>query len=1197
MKKRIHKNDEGPDKSLEGSEISKNFTHEDFSWLVESESKTGSYHEPEYGDLSVLNTDRTILESVGKELLFDIVSDYNNLLETSSAVYEKNGDYALGIFSSSWCRFMDKASRNLCETDSNKKALDCGKWHCHESCWKDASLESIKQNKEIDIECSGGIRLFALPIIAENEIVGSINFGYGNPPREKEKLKELANKYRVSYSELVELSESYTARPLFIIELAKKRLRSSARLIGEMVSRQRAQDQLKISEDRYRRLIENSPQISYIFSNTKGAIFWSSGIKSILGYEPEQLLNDPFLWINSIYPEDRKPIEENLKLDKIKEGEVFNYRIYDKDKNLHWFKDTIFKLTRKENEIVYEGFIIDETDAVTRNKELQLALLSIESSNTSVVWTKMNGELIYANEMAYKSLGYSKEEFFKLKTGDYDLHWNEYGQENLYYPELREKDFFVVESEFKKKNGSVFPVKITTHLIKHGDEELLYAYIEDLSEQKSRENRIKQSEAEMRFLADSALKLLEMRQLDEIYDYVSDTLFHLQNENVILTFSEFEDSTDQWTVKKIRGLKLLQNITSLLGIKLEGMTGHLSKSGLTRQLAEGKLTRLTDDVSSLSNGKISSKAGKAFKDLFGFKDIHSISMRYQEGLFGNFTIIRSKQSGELKTNLIEAFVSQASIFISKLITAKELEESQTTLKNLIANLQGVVYRCKNDDDWTMEYLNDGIQNLSDYTRDELLKNKILSFNDLIHPDDRQRVKSEINEALNTGDSFTIEYRIITKSEKIKWVFEKGLGIKGENGEYTRLEGFITDVTGLRENQERIREQLEKIQEINSDLKRAKEQAEESDKLKSAFLANMSHEIRTPMNAILGFSEILGTKDLNPEKKERFILNITHSGEQLLRIIDDIIDISKIESNQLSLNLKNCDIDKSIREVLENLENSKIRKLKPKLELKFVPNKKLNKLSFETDNTRFRQILYNLISNAIKFTETGEVEIGYKVVYYELDSFLQFYIKDTGIGIGEENLDKIFKRFTQVDNSGIREGTGLGLSITKAIVELLQGRIWVESALNKGSAFYFELPFKLQDGEEKMQDNSTGLKKKDFEGIIIYIAEDDLSSYLLLEEYLEDTGAVIKRALNGLKLVEMIKTETPDVILLDINMPVMNGYQVIEKIRESHPRLPVIAQTAYAMQNEKKAILAAGCNGYISKPIKKPDLIKQISIVL
>ena len=196
-----------------------------------------------------------------------------------------------------------------------------------------------------------------------------------------------------------------------------------------------------------------------------------------------------------------------------------------------------------------------------------------------------------------------------------------------------------------------------------------------------------------------------------------------------------------------------------------------------------------------------------------------------------------------------------------------------------------------------------------------------------------------------------------------------------------------------------------------------------------------------------------------------------------------------------------------------------------------------------------------------------------------------------------NLDKIFKRFTQVDNSGIREGTGLGLSITKAIVELLQGRIWVESALNKGSAFYFEVPFKLQDGEEKMQDNSTGLKKKDFEGIIIYIAEDDLSSYLLLEEYLEDTGAVIKHALNGLKLVEMIKTETPDVILLDINMPVMNGYQVIEKIRESHPRLPVIAQTAYAMQNEKKAILAAGCNGYISKPIKKPDLIKQISIVL
>lgn len=192
---------------------------------------------PNYGDLSDLNTNRLILDSVGSELLNEIAYDYLGLLDTSSAIYEKNGDYALGIFASGWCRFMDQASRDLCNTEDNNEALSCGKWLCHESCWNEASLPAIESGKPIDIECQGGIRLYALPIKAGNEIIGAINFGYGDPPKDQNKLIELSEKYKVSVDKLIEKSKEYETRPPYIIETAKKRLQSSAQLIGEIVNR------------------------------------------------------------------------------------------------------------------------------------------------------------------------------------------------------------------------------------------------------------------------------------------------------------------------------------------------------------------------------------------------------------------------------------------------------------------------------------------------------------------------------------------------------------------------------------------------------------------------------------------------------------------------------------------------------------------------------------------------------------------------------------------------------------------------------------------------------------------------------------------------------------------------------------------------------------------------------------------------
>lgn len=232
-------------------------------WMLSKKSAAETkYPVPSYGDLSELNSSRLILDSVGKNVLQEIANDFLSLLETSAAIYEKNGDYALGIFASGWCRFMDRASRELCNTEDNRAALQCGKWVCHESCWNEASLPAIESGQPVDIECQGGVRLYAVPIVAGEEIIGAINFGYGDPPRDEKKLNELAEKYRIPLDKLLKKAKEYETRPYYIVETAKDRLKTSAKLIGEIVSRKITQKEiLKLNRELEQRVIERTAQL------------------------------------------------------------------------------------------------------------------------------------------------------------------------------------------------------------------------------------------------------------------------------------------------------------------------------------------------------------------------------------------------------------------------------------------------------------------------------------------------------------------------------------------------------------------------------------------------------------------------------------------------------------------------------------------------------------------------------------------------------------------------------------------------------------------------------------------------------------------------------------------------------------------------------------------------------------------------
>jgi PAS domain S-box-containing protein len=271
-------------------------------------------HGQPYGDLVELNTCRKVLDAAGQDVLADIANDYLDLLGTSSAIYEADGGYALGIFTSGWCRLLDDASRRLCNTEDNKAALECGKWLCHESCWTDVSKRSIETGQPVDRECSGGIRLYAVPIRAAGEVVGSINFGYGSPPQEPVKLQEIADKYAVEVERLREEAKAYETRPAFVIEVAKRILTTSANLIGRIVEVRRAEEAAQESEGLLKELLAASSTVIYRCepSGDYPATFISTNIVKQTGYRPEDFTRNPSFWSEHIHPDDRPRVFADL---------------------------------------------------------------------------------------------------------------------------------------------------------------------------------------------------------------------------------------------------------------------------------------------------------------------------------------------------------------------------------------------------------------------------------------------------------------------------------------------------------------------------------------------------------------------------------------------------------------------------------------------------------------------------------------------------------------------------------------------------------------------------------------------------------------------------------------------------------------------------------------------------------------------
>ncbi|QIA07321.1 hybrid sensor histidine kinase/response regulator [Draconibacterium halophilum] len=754
---------------------------------------------------------------------------------------------------------------------------------------------------------------------------------------------------------------------------------------------------------------------------------------------------------------------------------------------------------------------------------------------------------------------------------------------------------------------------------------------------------------------------------------------------------------------------------------------------------------------------------------------------------------------------------------------EEIKKNKEKLNRLLDNLPGVAYNCKNDSSWSMNFMSEGSYQLFGYHPNELTAGGSINYDDIIHPDDRDDIRNTIQKAINTKGSFELEYRIITKQNEFKWVWERGKAVY--NNDEILLEGFISDITrrkkleqtnemlskavesssasilitdangkieyvnpyfernsgyrkkevigktpnilssgkhdnlfyknlwdtiqsgqiwkgelknkkkngksyweqanispifdksgqitqfvavkeditekrrtvkalkmakqraeqnekrfkalhnasfggiaihdkgqildcnqglsnitgyaydellemdgllliaeedrklvlhnikreyeqpyetyGLRKNGEKYPLRLagrmipynnKKIRvvefrditeqkRIENELIRAKEKAEETDKLKSSFLANMSHEIRTPMNGILGFTELLKEPDLSEKQRSEFIDTIQTSGERMLSTINDIIDISKIESGMVLLRMQDINLIAFIND-LYNFFQPMMRK--KNIDFSVNANNGHPISLFHTDPDKLHSILTNLIRNAYKFTASGAIEFGYTAD----NGTIKFYVSDTGVGIPEERQKAIFERFVQADiaDSRVFEGSGLGLTITKSYTEMLNGTISMESTFGEGSTFSVMLPIPHSENAESTNGNKNENSNRSLLNykLKILIAEDDAVSVALLKLLLNDIATELLVAKNGKEAVK-IASQTPDInlILMDIKMPVIDGYTATKKIREFNKSVSIIAQSAFAQTDDINKALSVGCNDFVSKPINKKHLFEVI----
>jgi PAS domain S-box-containing protein len=533
---------------------------------------------------------------------------------------------------------------------------------------------------------------------------------------------------------------------------------------------------------------------------------------------------------------------------------------------------------------------------------------------------------------------------------------------------------------------------------------------------------------------------------------------------------------------------------------------------------------------------------------------------------------RNKQISDINTDLQK---SNQELAIQKELITKKHFESDKFYEMLVQSANDSISFY--DRDWNLKYANSAFYTMIGYDRDSY---NSLNPPDLIHPEDHDYQLRREQSLVNNG-FFETELRLRHKAGHYVNLSTRSVTVRSDSGEVLGALTISRDITRLKQ--------------VHEDLIKANIGAEASNRLKSNFLANISHEIRTPLNSVVGFSNLLLNNNLTNEVKEEYIEHINHNSEKLLQIIGDIIDLSRLESSQIEITYEEASLSAIVNEIIEEARQIIRRNEKP-----IILNVKnhfedVGDLIF-TDRIWLKRVLNHLMDNAVKFTLEGSVEFSYLLE----NQNIVFKIRDTGIGINKENLGRIFEEFRQEFDGHHRpfEGLGIGLTLAKEVIERMGGKIVVESEKGVGSEFSFSIPYRPA-GSPKTKVatviNESIMKPIDWSSRKCLLVDDNKDVLIYLNRVLTDTGVSIITARSGFEAIEIIKaTPDIDVVLLDMQMPEMNGIETTREIRKIRKNLPIIAQTAFIFEDDKDIILEAGCDACLIKPIRREHLLTVMS---
>ncbi len=1063
----------------------------------------------------------------------------------------------------------------------------------------------------------------------KSEIIGKNWFTYFIPPDEKAKIKSLFKKILAGDIKHNKEAENYVLaknnNKRFIHWRNAILYNKEGKIIGTASYGEDITERSQHEESQnYLAAIINSSEDAIISLTLSGEIkSWNKGAEKMYGYTAKEVIGQK---ADLLLPKNKVNEIDNYVASILKGTSVEPFETI-RDTKSGKKLDISLSVSPVKND---DGKIIAIStigrDITKKKDDEQMLKASRERyrrifHNIQDIYyeTSLDGVILEMSPSIEKHSGYKREELIGQPVANYYTNPNE---REGFLKQLKQKGYVSdYEITLTKRDGISLVCSLTCSIItdEKGQQRIAGSF-RNIDERKSAEKRIKSYANELSIISETASALNRCETLDEVYDIIGSEVAKTNKKAYILVSSTDAHGKNIY-IKKTFGFKgIVDKVINIMNYDPRKHAYGLNEMTPEdiHDFTQGSLQNYTRGVYGLALGRLSKTICNTVEKLLNIGNIHTMGFSFKAVPSGGVIILCKKGEPLRNKSLIEHIIKQGSIVIERkkaekrlryeasinyamARVAQELLSPFLSLENIYHTIQQFAFELTSSKQVYTGLYNQET-NVLHIDSFSIFKEKQYqaiekSFN-ITDDNCSDYCKSLFMPTIETKKPF-INNNISQKPEKDYLPINNFLAVPVVS--QNKLKGLIAVASSDNEYSKTDQDNLTNLANLFSlaierttsenALKNAKEKAEEADHLKSAFLANMSHEIRTPLNGIMGFSDLINKPGISKEKRKAFSKIIKENSRSLLNLINDIIDFSKIEAGQLKLNYKESNINNLINDVYSNTQMNPL--FKQKENIAFHKKTALNDLdaTINTDPFRVKQVLINLVNNAYKFTEEGSIELGYE----KAGCFIQFFVKDTGMGIDEEQQKIIFERFRQGDDTLNREygGAGLGLSISKALVEMLGGDIYLRSTLNQGTTFFFTIPYeKTERKENDIPENK--IFSVNLTGKNILVVEDDKNTFPLIEEIINPTNAKILWAKNGQEAVKICQNNNIDLVLMDIRLPVMDGYEATRKIKAINKTLPVIAQTANAMSEQKTKALEAGCDDYIAKPYTEKEILQAIA---